>query len=95
MSKQQEPAPRKRRRRAAEEEQDVPLGSLSQRLPVPSGTETCLPCGATLLTRVPMSLGDGTAVTFVSCPECEDRVWVTVDGDRLGLVEVLGRAERQ
>lgn len=94
MSKPEESAPRKRRRRT-EEQQDVPLGSLSQRLPVPSGTETCLPCGASLLTRVPMTLADGTAVTFVSCPDCEDRVWVTGDGDRLDVAEVLARTERQ
>ena len=85
-------APKRRRRRAVVEP-DVELGSLSQNLPVPRGTKVCRACGTETLTRVPMKIGDGTEVTFVSCQDCEERVWVTVEsGEFLELADILARS---
>lgn len=89
-----QPEPKKRRRRARVEP-EVPLGSLSQPLAVPAGTKTCAACESSTLTRVPMRLGSGESVTFVSCQDCEERVWVTSDGELLDVSEVLGRADRK
>ncbi len=94
MADAQEPAPKKRRRRK-NVEPEVPLGSLSQPLSVPEGTKACRHCGSTTLTRVPLTLGSGEDVTFVSCQDCEERVWVTPSGELLDMAEVLGRADRK
>lgn len=94
MAEEQAPEPKKRRRRARVEP-EVPLGSLSQPLSVPEGTKVCGQCGSATLTRVPMKLGNGEAVTFVSCQDCEERVWVTAPGERLEVAEVLARADRK
>lgn len=37
---------------------------------------TCGSCGAEDVTRLPMVLADGTAVTFISCNACETREWL-------------------
>lgn len=68
---------RGRAARAAE-----PLGSISLPTgPLTPGTERCLRCGATDLTRIRMTLTDGRLVTFVSCPSCEQTNWFALDGD--------------
>lgn len=85
-----EPTPRRRRgARPAE-----PLGSLSAPAPVAPGTRECVGCGAAELTRVDMTLADGTAVVFVSCHRCETTSWVDAAGTVLDPDEVLPRMRR-
>jgi hypothetical protein len=51
----------------------VPLGSLTQR-----GARTgagCRACGSERVTRIAMSLTDGSPVQFTSCHRCEHRTW--------------------
>ncbi len=87
--------PRRKGRRAQPEA--APLGSLSQaggqHAP---GTGACEVCASPRLTRLHMTLADGTAVTFVSCHECEHRAWFPVDGDGTALSrdEVVRRSGR-
>lgn len=83
--------PPKRRRRGTPEPQ--PLGSLSRNEKVAAGTEKCAACGSSTLTRVPMTLADGTTATFVSCQDCEERVWVRADGAVLSTDAVIERPE--
>ena len=50
-----------------------PLGSLTQRgHRVPA---ECQDCGSPNVTRLSMSLTDGTPVDFTSCHRCEHRTW--------------------
>ncbi len=51
----------------------VSLGSLTQ-----SGARVglgCRACGSDRVTRIAMSLTDGTPVEFTSCHRCEHRAW--------------------
>ena len=51
----------------------VPLGSLTQ-----PGARTgagCKACGSERVTRIAMSLTDGSPVQFTSCHRCEHRTW--------------------
>ena len=51
----------------------VPLGSLTQ-----PGARTgtgCRACGSERVTRIAMSLTDGSPVQFTSCHRCEHRTW--------------------
>ncbi|GEA83496.1 MAG: hypothetical protein NVV70_07610 [Cellulomonas sp.] len=69
------------------------MGSISQpQGPLPPGTEACQGCGEVRLTRIRMSLPDGRAATFVSCPACEITNWFALDGDGTPLTrgEVTG-----
>lgn len=86
-------APAKRRRRGTPEPQ--PLGSLSRNEKVATGTEACAACGSRSLTRVPVTLADDVSATFVSCQDCEERVWVRPDGAVLSTDDVIDRPERQ
>ena len=45
--------------------------------------ESCGRCGSLELTRLEMTLRDGTEVTFINCHSCESREWLhqTVDGE--------------
>jgi hypothetical protein len=43
--------------------------------------EQCSSCSSVDLTALPMVLGDGTPVTFVSCHVCERREWLTAEDD--------------
>lgn len=83
--------PTQRGRRAAEA--PLPLGSLVT-APAAAHTASCSHCAATSLTRLPMVLTDGTAVTFVSCHECETRAWIGADGDAVQLDAVLSSATK-
>jgi hypothetical protein len=58
------------------------------------GTEACLECGETDLTRIRMALTDARQVVFVSCPACEQRNWFPLDGTGAPLDrdEVVGDA---
>jgi len=61
-----------------------PLGSLTQRDHRP--VTACRGCGSQHVTRLTLSLTDGTPVEFTSCHRCEHRTWehagaeLTVDG---------------
>jgi hypothetical protein len=88
------PRPRSR----AHADPPEPLGSLSRGDDLLSpGGAACRSCGGVSLTRLRMVLGDGTPVVFVSCHECEDRSWLTLDG--MGTVlsrqDVLGRSAKR
>jgi hypothetical protein len=84
------PAPRSRRRgRAALP--DVPLGSLTQR--EHQARTECMSCGSTRVTKLAMSLTDGTPVDFTSCHRCEHRTWEH-DGVPLSVQTVLERTQK-
>ena len=61
-----------------------PLGSLTQRSS--RVFASCRGCGSPHVTRLSLSLTDGTPVDFTSCHRCEHRTWehagaeLTVDG---------------
>ena len=83
------PTPARRRRH------DVPpaqLGSLTQRDHRP-GT-ACTVCGSAHVTRLSMSLTDGTPVDFTSCHRCEHRSWEHA-GDALAVESVLERSRKR
>lgn len=79
------------RRRGRNALPHVPLGSLTQRdHRVPAN---CRGCGSPHVTRLSMSLTDGTPVDFTSCHRCEHRTWEHA-GDVLSVSTVLDRARR-
>ena len=69
----------------------APLGSLTQR--EHRIDSTCSWCGSPRVTRLTMSLTDGTPVEFTSCHRCEHRSWVH-GGDALSVDNVLDRTRR-
>jgi len=81
-----------RRRRGARPPEA--LGSLSAPVPPRPGTRECVGCGARELTRVDMTLADGTEVVFVSCHRCETTSWVGATGEVLDPDDVLPRMRR-
>ena len=88
MARRKGEAARARAQQAAE-----PLGSISQPGgPAVPGTEACLRCGETQMTRIRMALASGRQVLFVSCPACEQRNWFPLNGSGAPLSrdEVMG-----
>ena len=79
-------ASRQRRR----PEPTVPLGSLTQSEAV---TTSCAACGAGRVTRLAMTLTDGTPAVFTSCTRCEHRGWET-EGSTLSIDDVVDRTRR-
>lgn len=75
-------------RSAASRIQSVPLGSLTQR--GARDGQACRACGGSRVTRIAMSLTDGTPVQFTSCHGCEHRSWEQEGG--AGNPEVLAFA---
>ena len=71
------------------------LGSLSSPVAPRPGTRECVGCGARELTRVDMTLADGTDVVFVSCHRCEVTSWVDASGQVLDADDVLPRMRRR
>ena len=71
----------------------VPLGSLTQ-----PGARTgagCRACGSERVTRIAMSLTDGSPVQFTSCHRCEHRTWEEQGpGAVLPVAAVLDRARK-
>jgi hypothetical protein len=55
---------------------------------------TCGSCGSSRITRISMTLTDGTPVDFTSCHDCEHKVWTGAQGD-LALTGVLDRTRRR
>lgn len=60
---------------------------------------TCGACGSGELTRLPMTLTDGTEVTFINCHSCEAREWLSqgLDGswESLPIASVLARSAKK
>jgi hypothetical protein len=84
------PAPRRGRGRATIVA--PPLGSLTQR--THRSEAACRGCGSVHVTRLSMSLTDGTPVDFTSCHRCEHRTWEHADGE-LSVDGVLQRARKE
>ena len=55
---------------------------------------TCSNCGSSRITRISMTLTDGTPVDFTSCHDCEYKVWTGQQGD-LALTGVLDRSRKR
>ena len=55
---------------------------------------TCPSCGSQRLTSLSMTLTDGSDVCFLSCHNCEHRVWADEAG-RLDISDVLSRAMKK
>lgn len=69
----------------------VPLGSLTQRGAVPE--RACAACGSAGVTRIGLSLTDGSPVELISCHDCEHRSW-TEHGQPLTVTRVLDKARK-
>jgi hypothetical protein len=54
----------------------------------------CAGCGSERVTRISMTLTDGTPVDFTSCHVCEHRTWRESAGDVLALDGVLQRTRK-
>ncbi len=83
------PTPARRRRQDAP---PVQLGSLTQRDHRP--VTACAACGSAHVTRLSMSLTDGTPVDFTSCHRCEHRSWEHA-GDALAVESVLEHTRKR
>lgn len=68
-----------------------PLGSLTQRHH--RVMAACRDCGSRHVTRLSMSLTDGTPVEFTSCHRCEHRTWEHSGGE-LSVDGVLRRTRK-
>ncbi len=55
---------------------------------------TCAACGSGRITRISMTLTDGTPVDFTSCHDCEHKTWSNANG-HLALTGVLAHARRR
>lgn len=84
-------APVVRRSRSRNQQPSGPLGSLTQR--DHRITAECRDCGSPHVTRLSMSLTDGTPVDFTSCHRCEHRTWEHA-GSELSVDGVLARAQK-
>lgn len=86
-----ETAGRVRRSRGRGHLPSGPLGSLTQRdHRVPA---QCRGCGSPHVTRLSLSLTDGTPVDFTSCHRCEHRTWEHA-GAELTVEGVLARTRK-
>ena len=54
----------------------------------------CEVCSSERVTRISMTLTDGTPVDFTSCHVCEHRTWRESAGDTLALDGVLQRTRK-
>lgn len=83
--------PRQRRGRGRGAQPPQPLGSLTQR---EHQTDlVCRACSSAHITRLSMSLTDGTPVDFISCHRCEHRTWEHA-GTELPVDAVLDRTRK-
>ena len=90
----QSQAPRRTRRAsaAASAQSAAPLGSLTQ--PGARDGVCCSACGSDCVTRLAMTLTDGTPVSFTSCHRCEHRTWTDPAGAPLPRNLVLDKARK-
>lgn len=84
--------PFQRSRRTRTSRPSAPLGSLTQLQH--RHASTCRSCQSPRITRLAMSLTDGTPVQFTSCHVCETRSWEH-DGIELSVDSVLDRTRKQ
>lgn len=54
---------------------------------------TCAHCASTRVTRISMTLTDGSSVDFASCHACERKTW-SQDGTALDVPTVLAKAQK-
>lgn len=73
------------------ERMSIPLGSLTQ--PGARAGAACRACGSERVTRIAMSLTDGSPVQFTSCHHCEHRTWEE-QGTRTAVLPVQRVLER-
>lgn len=85
------PAAPVRSRRSRTPVPATPLGSLTQS--EQRVEAVCAACGSHRVTRLSMTLTDGTPVAFTSCHRCERRSWQGQDDD-LSVDDVLDRARK-
>ncbi len=69
-----------------------PLGSLTQ--PGARDGVLCSECGSECVTRLAMTLTDGTPVSLTSCHRCEHRTWTDLTGATLDRDLVLDKARK-
>jgi len=69
----------------------APLGSLTQ--PGARAGASCHACGSDRVTRIEMSLTDGSPVEFTSCHRCEHRSWEE-QGRQLPVSRVLDKSRK-
>ncbi len=69
-----------------------PLGSLTQ--PGARDGVCCVACGSERVTRLGMTLTDGTPVSFTSCHRCEHRTWIDPTGRAIERDRVLDKARK-
>lgn len=69
----------------------IPLTSLTQA--GPRTTPACSACGSERVTRIAMTLTDGSPVEFAHCLHCEHREWEQA-GKPLSLKRVLTKARK-
>ncbi len=85
--------PRRSRSRIAPRVQPAPpLGSLTQ--PGARDGVRCAVCHSEAVTRLAMTLTDGTPVSFTSCHRCEHRTWSELGGSTLAVDSVLAKAQK-
>jgi hypothetical protein len=72
----------------------IPLGSLTQ--PGARSGSGCRACGSERVTRIDMSLTDGSPVQFTSCHRCEHRTWEEqgIEGSVLPVHTVLDKTRK-
>jgi hypothetical protein len=84
---------RRSRSRVSPRVQPTPaLGSLTQ--PGARDGVLCAACGSDCVTRLAMTLTDGTPVSFTSCHRCEHRTWTELGGAALAVDLVLDKARK-
>jgi formate dehydrogenase maturation protein FdhE len=72
----------------------LPHGLSAQRSPLDAPAERrCPVCDSERVTEIAMTLTDGTPVHFLSCRDCESRVWREQSGT-LSFERVLAKATR-
>jgi predicted metal-binding protein len=54
---------------------------------------TCTACSGTRVTRITMTLTDGSVVDFTSCHACEQKTWRQA-GTGLAVTDVLRKAQK-
>lgn len=61
----------------------------------PESTLTrCAACGSTRVTKIAMTLTDGSRVEFTSCHKCEHKTWVQ-SGQAIELHSVITKATKK
>ena len=86
------PVRRSRSRVSPRVQPTPPLGSLTQ--PGARDGVVCSACGSDCVTRLAMTLTDGTPVSFTSCHRCEHRTWTELGGGALARESVLDKARK-